>query len=184
MDKVGERGSITLEATIVFPFFVVFIITLAVIMKLVVAQMALQSTVSETAEQIATHYYIVTYCEDTLHGNTMDFLGGLPGMDVLNEKLPDIIKKPIVDYVANTIKTQLSNWSTCLIETGGNQLLRENADKNKLYADSRLTTDVQVDENEKTCKVTAKYKVKLPIPFFSKEVVMQAHAMESLWVGN
>ena len=53
-----EKGVITLEAALVIPIMVTFILILVGIVQVGVAEMALQETVSETAETMAHYSYV------------------------------------------------------------------------------------------------------------------------------
>lgn len=52
-----ERGSLTLEAAMVMPIFLLFVVFLATIIRISVADMALKQAVSETTEIFATSAY-------------------------------------------------------------------------------------------------------------------------------
>ncbi|MDF2719729.1 MAG: tadE [Paenibacillus sp.] len=54
-----ERGSVSLEATLALPFFLAFVLALICLVKLTVADMALQNAVSETVKQMAANAYPV-----------------------------------------------------------------------------------------------------------------------------
>ncbi|MFB6363253.1 TadE/TadG family type IV pilus assembly protein [Paenibacillus elgii] len=52
-----QRGSITLEAALVLPFFLAFLLLLIAFIRVSLAEMALQSAVSESAKVIAANMY-------------------------------------------------------------------------------------------------------------------------------
>lgn len=54
-----ETGSVTLEATLALPFFLAFVLALVCLIKLTVADMALQNAVAETVKQTAASAYPV-----------------------------------------------------------------------------------------------------------------------------
>ncbi|MEC0212110.1 TadE/TadG family type IV pilus assembly protein [Paenibacillus ehimensis] len=54
-----QRGSITLEAALVLPFFLAFLLLLIAFIRVSLAEMALQSAVSESAKVIAANMYPV-----------------------------------------------------------------------------------------------------------------------------
>jgi len=55
----GERGGVTLEAALLLPFFLAFVLTLATLIRLAVAEMALHAAAAETTKMIASHLYPV-----------------------------------------------------------------------------------------------------------------------------
>src|SRR5690554_6513253 len=62
--KKSEDGSLTLEAAMVMPFFLLFVVFLATIIRVSVADMALRTAVNDTAEIIAAHVYPATLAEN------------------------------------------------------------------------------------------------------------------------
>lgn len=59
-----ERGSVSLEATVALPFFLAFVLALVCLIKLTVADMALQNAVTETVKQMAANAYPVELLAD------------------------------------------------------------------------------------------------------------------------
>lgn len=59
-----ERGSIVLEAALVMPFFIAFMLLLIVFIRLSLAEMALQSAVSEATKVMAANMYPVKLLAD------------------------------------------------------------------------------------------------------------------------
>jgi len=59
-----DAGSFTIEAAIILPFFISFVLILYSFIQIAAAQIALQSAVFETNEQIATHMYPVKLLYD------------------------------------------------------------------------------------------------------------------------
>jgi hypothetical protein len=59
-----ERGSVSLEATLALPFFLAFVLALICLVKLTIADMALQNAVSETVKQMAANAYPVVLMAD------------------------------------------------------------------------------------------------------------------------
>jgi predicted membrane-bound dolichyl-phosphate-mannose-protein mannosyltransferase len=57
--KINEDGSITLEAALIVPVFMFFILFLIIIIQIAVAEIALQRAASQTTEYVATHVYPV-----------------------------------------------------------------------------------------------------------------------------
>lgn len=60
-----DNGSITLEAAMILPFFMLFIIFLATIIRIAIADMALYKAASETTEVIVAYSYPVEVATST-----------------------------------------------------------------------------------------------------------------------
>jgi hypothetical protein len=65
------RGSLTLEAAILLPFFLAFLLALHALLRLSVVEAKVQSAASETTKEIATHYEPV----DRLYAEAKNKLG-------------------------------------------------------------------------------------------------------------
>ncbi|MDF2657543.1 MAG: tadE [Paenibacillus sp.] len=59
-----EHGGVTLEATLAMPFFLAFVLALICMIKLTVADMALQNAATETVKQMAASAYPVQLLAD------------------------------------------------------------------------------------------------------------------------
>ncbi|QGS68919.1 hypothetical protein CV093_12320 [Oceanobacillus sp. 143] len=66
MQLKDEDGSITLEAALVIPVFMLFIVFMASIIRISVAEIALNKSVTETAQIIANHAYPATILSEEL----------------------------------------------------------------------------------------------------------------------
>lgn len=111
-----DRGSMTLEAALILPFFMAFVFALTAMIQLSVAELALQSAVSETAKQIAAHLHPVRlmYGEakskvqgskagsaiQEMTNRVVDARGKLTGAEDFIEQYEKYIPGPIVDLAA------------------------------------------------------------------------------------
>jgi len=55
----NQRGGVTLEAALIMPIFLAFVLALAMFIRLAVTEMALKSAAVETTKIVATHMYPV-----------------------------------------------------------------------------------------------------------------------------
>ncbi|KGK91396.1 hypothetical protein DP73_03785 [Desulfosporosinus sp. HMP52] len=83
--KKNETGSIALEATMVFPIFMLFIIFLIGFIRLASIQMALDQAVGDATKEIATHYYPIALLKDktkeVIKEKTSEIAGKLTSSD-------------------------------------------------------------------------------------------------------
>ncbi|MEQ7052201.1 TadE/TadG family type IV pilus assembly protein [Paenibacillus alvei] len=69
--RKNENGSITLEAAMVLPLFLAFVILLIAIIRLTITQMALQNATTEMTKQAATHIYPISYAFNAFQGSPL-----------------------------------------------------------------------------------------------------------------
>ena len=97
----SENGSITLEAALVLPFFMLFIVFMASIIRISVAEIALNKSVSETAQIISTHAYPATILSDQVENLASDKLSGI-STNIISledvEKLVGTSLKELLDF--------------------------------------------------------------------------------------
>ena len=69
-----DNGSITVEATVVFPVFLLFIFFLVSLIRMSLFQITLDHVVGDTTKEIATHYYVVDLAKSGIE-NVLDKKG-------------------------------------------------------------------------------------------------------------
>lgn len=182
-----DDGSIVLEATIILPFFVAFIIALAVMVQVASMQIALQSSVNEATKQIATHYAPVYGLQKKIEAIPAKVTGAI--YDQISNPIADLFFAGAVD----DLKKYLTQTATRMVETatidmsqGYVQKLTQNlAEENGLKGDQvKLIQYSLPHDKSKLCQVRAQYTFKLPIPFFSRTVTLEAQAVEYAWIGE
>jgi len=186
----NENGNMNLEAALIAPVFLVFILALISVIKISVANIALQSAVYETTKQISTHVYgaeqLYSAFKDSETGRSMLnylqttqlssewqqllSLGGDNGFEtgsgasiVQNKILHSLILTMLLDYTHSGRFGKLLKAEHLIITKA---LLPSIHDQSRPYVE-----------------LEAQYEVRLAIPFLQKSIFIKKAAIERVWNG-
>ena len=187
-----SRGSLTVEAAVVFPVFLAFMIGIINFTNVTMVYIAMDHAVSETTKLVATHSYPLKILKK----------GNIPGAAMSGRVSGDTT---IGSEIISEIITQvLEKGTEAALET----VIREAAQKKikELYPlggleDSDFTiTGISVYNpnqdapggaglknmtlNNEDVAITVEYKVSLMIPFFSTRLCLSSSAVERAWADG
>lgn len=182
-----EDGSLTLEAALVMPVFLLFTVFLATMIRISVADMALKQAVSETAEVVATHAYPAALAQEAASGAadrfirthtdeefTLEEAQGLMGFvfDSFGIDMHGFIEQLIAGPVEEMVKAKFaeSNPDTLFNEDGIQVEILE-------YPSS-LTS------GEQLFGIAATYELGIRAPFVDRTITLEQRAYERMWVGS
>lgn len=184
-----HRGSITLEAALVMPFFVAFILVMIALVKVAMLQMALQGAVNETVKQLATHAYPAYVMQADLIdkiGATDSGKAFLENVDSAGQAWNDLkgfesnlqdwgVNLNITGPVEETIKQFVQAISCAAAEV----VVETYAGSSVLNPDNLTVSRVAF--NNELLGIEAQYQYKMVVPFFKPDIVLRAQATEKLW---
>lgn len=185
-----EDGSITLEAAMVLPVFMLFVVFMASIIRIAIAETALNKSVSETAEIIATHAYPATILTESAKNIANDKLAGIS----INEfNLSDV-----ESLVGSTFREKFDldiSGSNFLQQVGADLLtpkIKEkfNENVNTLsFDEANIQVEVELPGSfngspDSYIGITATYDMDLIVPFVDHTITLKKKAYERLWVGG
>lgn len=166
---INDRGSMVIEAAIIMPFFLAFVIAMISFVQIAVAEMALQSSVSETTKQVSAHMYPIYLMN---HTNEQ-----FASRDALSVNFSTFISESLLS-VFNGHGVNLAILS----------LLQLYVDENLINKKNLIVVEATLpklnNKNKATFGFTAEYKLKLFIPFMSREVRIRKTSYERIWIGD
>lgn len=188
----SQRGSITVEAALVFPFFIALILLLVNIINVAVVQIAMDHAVSETTKKIAAYSFPLKYIKQgsnlirNFNGTSSTQL--IPNSNIILNSWRDYMEEGASKSIETVIKEMAQNEIKKIYPLG-------NLDqKDKFYiSDFKIYNPLQENSksagagdesiNNKDVKIVVDYNVKISIPFCPlKELKLQSKAMERAWV--
>jgi hypothetical protein len=199
-----KRGSITLEATLVLPFFLVFVIALIVIIRLAIVQMAVQSAVSEGTKQIATHIYPMVIIYDKWQGTPLAqaIEEGMGKADEIQSKVdeygaiipPVIINDQEIKFdgserrLTDWTEEQMNNAAKIVTSPLADKLVKSVADTDVLNIDNLKTQVVDLPDLKSGGSgyiiLESQYTMQLPIPILHIDpITIKKKAVERAWIG-
>jgi hypothetical protein len=203
-----------LEASLILPFFMSFVLVLNSFIQVSLAQFALQTAVSETNKQLASHMYPVKLMYLEAKSLAEGSKAGLIIQRVLEQVEQARSKvtnsEDFAERYASYIPEPIVVWIECekkkreLLEQHGqdtalkllNPILNEAFTKLVLqFADTALLRPAQLHvvyvklpdleaSTDAYIEIEAQYDQKLPIPFFHRTFSLRKRAVERIWVGS
>ncbi|MCD1260383.1 pilus assembly protein [Paenibacillus athensensis] len=106
--RTNENGSITLEAALVLPLFLAFVLCLMTIIKLTIVQMSLQNATSEMTKQVATHNLLSTASDELkqiVKEQTLDPVQDAnESLDAYTQRVEEQVKSRLTQAFNNAIR--------------------------------------------------------------------------------
>ena len=186
----NEDGVITIEAALVIPIILTFILFLMAIVQIAIAEMALQEAVSESAQTTA-HYGFLAQKAEGLIENESDALIG-----VVEERAGEVVsdQHAILDTFINVgadkgkgaMSEIISNFSVNAQQDLTNQLAKElyanNVGNGGFFNSESVTVETTIQDNE-IVEVVAEVPLEINLPFFNKTLNIKKKAAEYVWNG-
>ncbi|HET7628039.1 MAG TPA: hypothetical protein VFK44_06570, partial [Bacillales bacterium] len=179
-----EKASITLEAAMVVPVFLLFVVFLAGMIRIGVAEIALNRAVSDTTEVLATHTYpaelAVSGVQGTLDTFIQDRSMGSLDLAKASEIFNMAMKTTGVDFSPEAYLSQLASdrlITPMVRKKFAESILGKWSDPNRIKV-----VDVTVTDGFKgALSITAQYRMHLIAPFVDKQIILKKRAYEYLW---
>ncbi|MBD3917258.1 hypothetical protein H8B09_00710 [Paenibacillus sp. PR3] len=202
-----EAGSIALEASIIVPLFLMFVIAVVLLIRTTSVQMGLQSSSVQLAKQVATHWKPIQLASDSLEqkGSSQTSSSSSTGSSAGSETAPSAEKlsgwreiaadaasklpEPIGKLSSAALRGDWDSIEDFAISTAGRSLLtpvlRELADQAVLQPE-RLSLHNAVlpslsGGNNAYVELVAEYQFPIRIPISNKSFVLREKAVERAW---
>ena len=204
--KDSQNGSIVVEASIILPLFLALLLVLISFMYVCSIEMALQSAVSETVRQVSAHAYplplIYKRVSSTPLGESMGSIVEQARMAreqmIMAETLVEDFAGLLPDFVYEwmnaerqfrlKLEANATDAAKELLNQAFTPIVAHFADKPLLNPERIKVVNIILPDLihfEKTrFALEIEYQVKLPIPFYTKQLTIRKHALEHVWVGN
>lgn len=193
-DRAGaaERGSVTLEAAMLMPLFLLLTFFLIFMVKTAMITMALHGALSQTVRQAASAWYPVSMAIGEAKGTSLG-----QRADVWSEKVEKagetlskigpLLPSPIKEWAGQAARGE---WS--LDRQAAKQafkpILAQFADETQLDESRLKLTDVELPEPNDPSRayltLRAEYTLPMKVPFIGKKLVISQSARERAWIGG
>jgi len=192
----NEDGSITLEAAIFMPFFILFLVFLMYMIKFSLIDIAVNRATSETEKQIATQLYPVQVLVDevqTIGEGNEKYQELKTGVTENIDSIEESVKATLGESTYNNIKDKVGQkldeaGAAALTIVVKNYLQLEDemniVESENVKVTSAELPDVFTDGENQYVEITTEYEIDLPIPFIEETFIIEKHAKERAWVGS
>ncbi len=187
-----QDGSVTLEAAVFMPIFILFLVFLIYMVRFALTDIALNRATSETAKQIATQVYPVKVVTEKV----TSFVG-----DQYQEIIKDLednqqhIEAELVETLGSEGLQLLKDSTGGVISSAQASALTyvvqrhlEEEDRMKIIEADNVEVESAVlpiiDGDSKYVEIVATYELDLPIPFIERTFVLRKKAVERAWLGS
>jgi hypothetical protein len=192
-----QDGGIVLEAAILLPLFLSFVLVLIMFIYMSLIELALQSAVSETVKTIATHAYPVHLLAEKMNHEKEKFLAD-SSLEQYFEKMKQVVPRSENDnswpdsfldnispymielFDASKSKETLLNSLVPIVYHFSNQRILQK-DRMKIV---QLTLPDVTDREKSYLGIEVQYEFRLPVPFFNRTITLSKSAYERIWIGE
>ncbi len=199
--KKDTKGSLTLEASLIMPIFIVFLLLLMTMIRIAITEIALNNGVAETTKQIATHYYAIDllYKEwnktkaSELVNKTIDDIDQerneiIHAEDILkqySEILPEGVNTLLYarESFENTARESFQELINQAFTPVVNRYLNNNIIDTRYLSVTKVTLPDLESRVDPYFGIELRYDMPLQLPFIHKTLVFKKKAYERVWIG-
>jgi len=195
----NERGSVTLEAAVVMPFFILFVVFLIFMIRFALIDIAINQAAGETAKNVATQVYPAKRLVDTVMDNLQpsgkyteiiqdakgiaeDILSGMDQLG-LTEQFYDTVES-LGDAAEDAGNDAISSVASGVVQPLVLKELEPAIAIGFVEEDKVNVKRVSMGEGFKYIELVVEYEIELPIPFIERTFKLQKKAYERLWMGS
>lgn len=193
----SAAGSITFEAALIMPIFILFLFVFYLLLMTISAQMALQATASSSVTQISAHIHPIAIIVEGLQDrsgshSTVEYNDVDEGWRKTVYDLSDRLPSPVDSLVQEGLK---GNWwpatnlaGTVLGQDILNQLIQSQVSSPMLQKEAVELSYLQLPDliNHTDLNVTLALQYQLPIkiPLIDKPIIIREQAMQRVWIPD
>lgn len=180
----SEDGSLTLEAAMVMPFFLLFVVFLATVIRISVADMALRNAVNDTAEIVATHVYPAALAERAARSKLDDQVKAYTQGELDLNKASELVSGILDEFGINLmghVNSIAGNALTPVVQSKFEQSTEDG-----FFKKDRLSVKVEAPSSFLSGQyigIIGTYEIGITAPFVNKKITLQKKAYERLWSG-
>lgn len=160
------RGSITIESMIMVPILLILMVLFVQLIQISGKQIALQSTASEVSRQISANWLLVEVAENQFPNNWKSYLNH--NVDYFDSS--QILKLKALDNFQQSTLIKI-------VEPIVHHYAEPGLKLNNLY----ITKFKLPSKNNDNTEVELRYKVRILLPFITKELELSASSKEKVW---
>lgn len=208
-----DEGSMVVEAALVLPVFLLFVLFLIFIVQMTLYSTALQSTVSDTVKIVSTHMYPAALAaeqwddagnegddgagQNSSAGSASSSVWSIPRLSLTewSESYVKELPEPMESWVSAAIRK--GEGPLQKLQTGASETVLDAALKPMLkpyissdwleYGRIHVSNVTVPDLNKGTHPyfgLVVSYDLPMKVPFLNQKIVLEASAVERLWIGN
>ncbi len=190
-----DNGSITVEAALIIPLLLTFILFLTSLVKISIAEMALQEAVNETAQSVAHYSYLAMLAQNQIQNQTDGFVDSLTDNaagKLGNDEVAEYILNKLGEVGKDVIPTSgeaLNHFSDSMYQDIVKGMYQENVPSSSFFSPENIRVTNSsfphgTSGDAADVRIEAENTMQMVLPFFEKEIKIKKVAVERGWVGN
>ncbi|HIW31338.1 MAG TPA: pilus assembly protein [Candidatus Paenibacillus intestinavium] len=193
----NEAGSITVEAALVMPIFILFLFVFYLLLMTISAQMALQATAASSVQQLSAHMHPIALMVNELKDRTgshttIQYDNADEGWKKTVYDISEVLPAPIDSLVQEGLK---GNWwpaanlaGTILGKDILDTMIQSQVSSPVLQKDKVELAYLQLPDliNYTDLNVTLALEYELPIkiPLFNQAITIREQAVQRVWIPD
>ncbi|MFA1819797.1 TadE/TadG family type IV pilus assembly protein [Virgibacillus oceani] len=188
-----EDGSITVEASLLIPILLTFLLFLMSLVKIAIAEMALQESVNETAQTVAHYSFLALVIEGAVMDGTEGFIDDLTD-DQKDRFDNNMIANHLLDTLSEEVKSEIPSTGALLNDHVAEATFEEavmNKYKDKVGGSDFFNADgiSIVDHNfpqsqDSDVRIEVENELRFVLPFYERDITIRKKTVERAWAGN
>jgi hypothetical protein len=190
--RVRAAGSITLEAALVMPIFMLTVVFLVFLIRTSVTAMALHGALSQTVRQAAAAWYPISLAADKVRSEpvykqTETWSAKLEDIGRTLSEYGDLLPSPLSEWARQAADGSWSIEQTAA-RAAFEEWLKTRLDGGLLDEDRLRVVKAEIPSAEQPSgafiTVEAEYRLPFKVPFVGRTLVLRQSARERAWVGG
>lgn len=186
-------GSITLEAAMVVPFFMFFILFLTILIRLAVADMALYKAAAETSEIVVAYAYPAETVKEGISGYMNNKIKNIEKEKDIDIEGATKWAKESLDFFGVDVKGAIENFIESLTADVLTPVVRGKFEQatgnwNFFNPDKLKVNNVEIPSlaggKGEFLEINVQYEFDLKIPFVDKTLILEKTSYERIWNGS
>ncbi|MFC5531628.1 hypothetical protein [Cohnella yongneupensis] len=190
--RASDRGSVTLEAAMMMPAFLLLVLFLIFMVQTAVISMAMHGVLSQTVRQAAGSWYPVSLAIEEAKGTQLyeqadKWSGKLGKVGETLDKVSSWLPSPIKEWAGQAADGEWSvDQQAAKLAFG--QLMQPFIDESVLDGSRLHLSAIELPDDRDRSKtfltLRAEYSLPMKVPFIGKKLVISQSATERVWVGG
>lgn len=178
----SERGTISLEAIVMFPAFLTFILMFILCIRILLVEAALQSVANDTVKQLSGIW--IPFEEQLQQADGLIDRLEYDNWDFIPESVKPLLSS--LPSLSDLARHELGHALGTALKPVIWQQIPDGWQGRLLKRDRLAVTDVlvpYVNDSQSGFGLTLEYRMAIVLPFYKKELIIRKLAYERVWFG-
>lgn len=190
--KRRSAGSVTLEAALVMPMFLLTVLFLVFLIQTSIIAMSLHGALSQTVRQVASAWYPIALAVDEvrstpIYQKTEEWSAKLQGIGETLAEYGEWLPSPLLEWAREAADGSWSLEQNAARAAFG-QMLKRQLEGTGLAEDRLDVVNVELPDDDDAAEafltIEAEYRLPFKVPFVGRTLLLRESARERVWYGG